>query len=313
MPQTQMPMPMPMPLPKTLQIGHSPDPDDAFMWYPLANSSNGSGPGDAAGKPRIDTGGYHFVHVLQDIQTLNDRCLDGDLEISALSIAQYPYVADRYALTSCGASMGDGYGPMVVTRQDSGLRPQDLAGVKIAVPGRRTSAFMALSLWLEQRVPDFEVVMFDEIIPAVVRGDYKAGLIIHEGQLTYADAGLVCLIDLGKWWTDTRGLPLPLGGNAIRRDMGEASMRSVCTVLKRSIQHALAHRDEAIAYALNYARDMGRDLADRFVGMYVNALTLDYGQRGREAVRRFLTEAADQNLVPRCDEIDFVEPAANEA
>lgn len=302
MPQAQMM--------RTLQIGHSPDPDDAFMWYPLTCSDNGGEPGGGVNKPLFDTGGYQFVHVLQDIQTLNDRSQHGDLEITALSMAQYPYVADRYALTSCGASMGDGYGPMVVARQDSGLRPQDLATVKIAVPGRGTSAFLALSLWLQQQVPNFEVVMFDEIIPAVVRGDYQAGLIIHEGQLTYADAGLVRLLDLGQWWADTRGLPLPLGANAIRRDLGEASMRSVCAVLKRSIQHALAHREEAIAYALNYARDMGRDLADRFVGMYVNELTIDYGSRGREAVQRFLTEAADHGFVPRCEQIEFVEPTA---
>ena len=293
---------------RTLHIGHSPDPDDAFMWWPLANFPNGSGPGGKTYRPAIDTGGYDFVHVLEDIQSLNDRAETGELEITALSVHQMAYVTDRYALTSCGSSMGDGYGPMVVARAGSGLKVTDLSGIRIAVPGKRTSALLALALALEQPVPQYDVVMFDEIIPAVVRGDYEAGLIIHEGQLTYAQAGLENVIDLGAWWKDTRGLPLPLGGNAIRRDLGNQAMARICTVLLRSIRHALDHREEAVAYALNYARDMGSDLADRFVGMYVNDWTLDYGERGREAVRRFLAEAVAMKLVPDGGDLEFVEP-----
>ncbi len=278
-----------------LRIGHSPDPDDAFMWFPLLPP------------PRVDTGRYAFTHVLEDIQSLNERSAKGELEITALSIAQYPFVASRYALTTCGASMGEGYGPMIVARTGR-PRLSDLPSVKIAVPGERTSAFLALSLFLRQRVPRYEVVMFDQIIPRVASGEFDAGLIIHEGQLTYRAAGLECLIDLGQWWTDTRKLPLPLGGNAIRRDLGAQAMREVCTILLASIRHALEHREEAVTHAMTYARDMGRDLADRFVGMYVNDLTLDYGPRGRDAIRLFLAQAAELDLVPACGEIDFIAP-----
>ena len=294
---------------QTLRIGHSPDPDDAFMWYPLANFPDGSGPGGKSYKPTIDTGPYDFVHVLEDIQSLNDRSERGELEITAISIHQYPYIADKYALTSCGSSMGDGYGPMIVVPRDSKLTLDDLDSAHIAVPGLRTSAFLALSLLMKKKPAKHSVVMFDEIIPQVAAGKVDAGLIIHEGQLTFADAGLKCLIDLGKWWTDTRGLPMPLGGNAIRRDLGEQPMRDICRVLLNSIEYALEHRDAAVDYAMNYARDMGKDLADRFVGMYVNKWTLDYGQRGRDAVQRFLKEAIDAGLVPDCGEVDFVEPA----
>ena len=294
---------------QTLRIGHSPDPDDAFMWYPLANFPDGSGPGGKSYKPTIDTGPYDFVHVLEDIQSLNDRSERGELEITAISIHQYPYIADKYALTSCGSSMGDGYGPMIVVPRDSKLTLDDLDSAHIAVPGLRTSAFLALSLLMKKKPAKHSVVMFDEIIPQVAAGKFDAGLIIHEGQLTFADAGLKCLIDLGKWWTDTRGLPMPLGGNAIRRDLGEQPMRDICRVLLNSIEYALEHRDAAVDYAMNYARDMGKDLADRFVGMYVNKWTLDYGQRGRDAVQRFLKEAIDAGLVPDCGEVDFVEPA----
>ena len=291
----------------TLRIGHSPDPDDAFMWYPLANFPGGSGPGGKTYRPKIDTGGYEFVHVLEDIQSLNDRAERAELEITAISIHQYAYVAGDYALTSCGSSMGDGYGPMVVSRGP--LRVDDLkSGVKIAIPGRRTTAHLALQLLLGKGAYDFDVVMFDRIIPAVAGGEYDAGLIIHEGQLTYGGAGLSCVVDLGEWWTRTRGLPLPLGGNCIRRDLG-AQMRPICTVLDRSIRYALDHRDEAIDYALNYARDMGADLADQFVGMYVNDWTLDYGEKGRAAVNALLGEAAAAGITPACGEIDFVEPS----
>ncbi len=304
----------------TLRIGHSPDPDDAFMWCPLANFT---GPDGRAYRPQIDTGAYDFVHVLEDIQSLNERSERAELEITALSIHQYPYVADQYALTSCGSSMGDGYGPMLVARRDvsietligggggGGARP------RIAIPGMRTSAWLAFQLLLHDRgalkpgqpLPvDYEVVMFDQIIERVVGGQFDAGLIIHEGQLTYAEAGLHCVVDLGQWWKQTRGLPLPLGGNAIRRDLGER-MGEVCAILLASIRHALEHRDESVAFALNWARGMGGDLADRFVGMYVNDWTLDYGPIGREAVQRFLGEAKDAGLVPDRGEIDFVAPA----
>jgi 1,4-dihydroxy-6-naphthoate synthase len=290
----------------TLRIGHSPDPDDAFMWYPLLN-------GDPTGKtyrPRIDTGPYEFVHVLEDIQSLNRRAERGELEVTALSIHQYPFVAGRYALTSCGCSMGDRYGPMVVARRGSagGLmeRLRDRR-VRIAVPGERTTAFLALSLLLGQGAFEYEVVPFDRIIPTVSSGHYEAGLIIHEGQLTYREVGLECVVDLGRWWTESRGLPLPLGGNAIRRDLG-AEMGPICSILVDSIGYALGHREEALRHATRYAREMGVELADRFVGMYVNQWTLDYGQVGRDAVRRLLQEAADAGLAPACGPIDFVEP-----
>jgi 1,4-dihydroxy-6-naphthoate synthase len=290
-----------------LRLGHSPDPDDAFMWFPLANMTTHGGAASQQLTPKIDTGLYDFIHVLEDIQALNQRSERGELEITALSIHQYPYVADKYALTSCGSSMGDGYGPMVVARQGSGITVDDLQNVKIAIPGERTTAFLTLSLMMGRRVPHYEAVMFDEIIPAVVEGRFDAGLIIHEGQLTYADAGLECVADLGAWWTQTRKLPLPLGGNAIRRDLG-AHMRPICTILLNSINYALAHRAESVAYALNYARDMGSDLADQFVGMYVNKWTLDYGDVGRQAVRQLLHEAVAAGLVPNKGEVDFVEP-----
>lgn len=292
----------------TLRIGHSPDPDDAFMWYPLANFI---APDGRKLTPKIDTGRYDFVHVLEDIQSLNERSAKGELEITALSIHQYPFIADKYALTSCGSSMGDGYGPMIVAGKAMSVK--DLKGKRLAIPGYQTTAWLSAQIMLaEQGMSKDDVkaefVMFDEIIPKVVSGEYDAGLIIHEGQLTYGNDGLSCVVDLGKWWTDSRKLPLPLGGNAIRRDLGE-QMPAICRVLLDSIEYALKHRDEAVAFALNWARDMGSDLADEFVGMYVNQWTLDYGDRGREAVRRLLKEAADAGIVPDCGEIDFVEPA----
>jgi len=285
---------------KTLRIGHSPDPDDAFMWYPLADLGEG---------PKVDTGGYVFEHVLQDIETLNHRAERGELEITAISIHQYAYVADQYAMTACGSSMGDGYGPMIVAPRK--LELADLPNLKIAVPGTRTTAFLTSSILYQSigaKLENYEVVMFDEIIPAVVRGDFDAGLIIHEGQLTYADAGLELIVDLGAWWKQTRGLPLPLGGNCIRRDLADEFM-PICKVLFDSIKYALDHRDEAVQYALNYARDMGVELADEFVGMYVNDWTLDYGPAGREAVQRLLDEGHAAGIIPKVGEIDFVDPA----
>ncbi|GAB4194798.1 MAG: ABC transporter substrate-binding protein [Phycisphaeraceae bacterium] len=293
---------------QTLRIGHSPDPDDAFMWFPLANFTM---PDGTKLTPKIDTGRYDFVHVLEDIQSLNERSEKGELEITALSIHQYPFIADKYALTSCGSSMGDGYGPMIVAPK--AMSVTDLKGKRLAIPGYRTTAWLAAQLILHEHGMSkddiqAEFVMFDQIIPKVAAGEYDAGLIIHEGQLTYSNEGLACVIDLGKWWTDSRNLPLPLGGNAIRRDLGE-QMPAICRVLLDSIEYALQHREESVAFALNWARDMGKDLADQFVGMYVNQWTLDYGERGREAVRRLLKEAADAGLVPDCGEIDFVNPA----
>jgi 1,4-dihydroxy-6-naphthoate synthase len=285
---------------KLLRIGHSPDPDDAFMWYPLADLGDG---------PKVDTRGYRFEHVLEDIESLNHRAERGELEITALSIHQYGHVADRYILTSCGSSMGDNYGPMVVSRQ--ALSTDQLPRLNIAVPGERTTAFLALSLLMQSlgefNVSHYQVVPFDQIISRVASGEFDAGLIIHEGQLTYADRGLERVVDLGQWWTMTRGLPLPLGGNAIRRDLADEAP-AICTVLLDSIRYALEHRDEAIDYAMNYARDMGKDLADRFVGMYVNEYTLDYGEVGRRAVTQLLKEAEAAGLVPGQGNVEIVEP-----
>jgi 1,4-dihydroxy-6-naphthoate synthase len=298
--------------PKLLRLGHSPDPDDAFMFYALAQDP-----------PLIPTGGWRFEHVLQDIQTLNQRARRGELEITAISIHAYPYVADHYALTSCGSSMGDGYGPMVVTRKPMGL--QDLRGKTIAIPGELTTAFLALQLAMgrgaknESAAPaslstqhpalstfSYIVVEFDQI-PAYVRdGRADAGLIIHEGQLTFGQLGLHLVVDLGVWWGERTGLPLPLGGNCIRKDLGAAAMQEVTDILKRSIQFSLDHRGPAVDYALKYGRDLDRGLADRFVGMYVNQWTLDYGPRGREAITRLLKEGAAAGLVPDPGEIQYV-------
>jgi len=294
---------------QTLRIGHSPDPDDAFMWYPLANFV---GPDGKRYTPKIDTRGYEFVHVLEDIQSLNVRSAKGELEITAISIHMYPYVAEKYALTSCGSSMGDGYGPMIVAPRQ--LSAADLKGKKLAIPGERTTAWLATQLWLKEHGLSrddvrYENVMFDQIIPRVASGEFDAGLIIHEGQITYQNNGLKLAVDLGNWWTATRGLPLPLGGNCIRRDLGE-KMPAVCRVLLDSIEYALEHREEAVTFALNWARDMGADLADEFVGMYVNQWTLDYGQRGRDAVQRLLSEGAAAGIVPSVPGgvVDFVDP-----
>lgn len=276
---------------QTLQLGHSPDPDDAFMFYGLA-------------KGHVDSGRWEFQHVLEDIQTLNERALRGELEITAISIHAYPYVAEKYALTNCGSSMGDGYGPMVVAPKSMDVR--DLRGRKIAVPGEMTTAFLTLNLLLGKGQFEHEVVMFDQILEHVAAGRADAGLIIHEGQLTYQNHQLACIVDLGQWWQDETGYPLPLGGNTIRRDLGAANMYEIAGILKNSIEYSLAHRSEAVEYALNYARDMGKDLADRFVGMYVNQWTIDYGDIGRAAVRELLDRGHKAGLVPDPGEIDFV-------
>jgi 1,4-dihydroxy-6-naphthoate synthase len=275
---------------KRLSLGHSPDPDDAFMFYGLA-----------AG--RMNTFGWQFEHVLQDIQTLNDRALREELDITAVSIHAYPFVAEKYVLTNCGASMGDGYGPMIVTRKPMTLA--ELSGKVIAVPGERTTAFLALNLLLGRGTFTHRVVMFDKILDAVASGDVDAGLIIHEGQLTFHRHGLHRIVDLGAWWKLTTGLPLPLGGNAIRRALGQPAMEEISRVLKASIEFSLAHREEAVEYALQFGRDLDRTLTDRFVGMYVNSWTVDYGDIGRQAVRELLHRAHNAGMTPDVD-VEFV-------
>ena len=277
-----------------LTLGHSPDPDDAFMFYALA-------------KDLIDPRGYTFEHILQDIQTLNERATRGELDISAISIHAYAYVSDQYALLPSGASMGDGYGPMLVAKEH--FSKEEIAGKKIAVPGEMTSAFLALQLWLGRPKTEIEyvVVPFDEIFTTVKAGQADVGLIIHEGQLTFENEGLVCCKDLGVWWGEENdGLPLPLGGNVIHKRIAEAERTLVSDLLTESIQYSLDHRPEAVEHALQYARDMGMNLADQFVGMYVNHWTLDYGDKGRDTITRFLGQAHEAGLIPHRQELEFV-------
>jgi 1,4-dihydroxy-6-naphthoate synthase len=279
----------------TLTLGHSPDPDDAFMFYGLA-------------KELVPSHGYHFQHILQDIQTLNERATRGELDISAVSIHAYAYVSDKYALLPSGASMGDGYGPMLVAKTK--FSKAEVATKKIAVPGTMTSAFLALQLWLGKSAKEFNyvVVPFDQIFKTVKSGQADVGLIIHEGQLTYKNEGLVVCEDLGIWWNSQNdSLPLPLGGNVIHKKFPVDVRRKISNILTASIQYSLDHRPEAVQHALQYARDMGRDLADKFVGMYVNHWTLDYGDRGRESIRRFLGQAFERGLLPHRQELEFVE------
>jgi len=273
-----------------IQVGHSPDPDDAFMFHALAND-------------KIDTGRYRFTHTLQDIETLNHRALKGELELTAVSLHGYAYMTDTYALCACGASVGDNYGPMVVARQPGSI--EDLKGKKIAVPGTLTTAFLALKLLLGDSFTH-EVHPFDEILNVVESGRADAGLIIHEGQLTYASQGLHLIVDLGVWWNDETGLPLPLGGNAIRKDLGRTAMEEVTALLKQSIQYGLDHRQEALVHALQYGRDLDRGQADKFVGMYVNDWTLDFGPRGREAVQTLLDRGHRAGVIPKPVEIEFI-------
>jgi 1,4-dihydroxy-6-naphthoate synthase len=275
-----------------LTLGHSPDPDDAFMFWALAQG-------------RVETGGYTFEHILQDIQTLNERATRGELHITAISIHAYAYVLDKYALLPSGSSMGDGYGPMVVTREADGVTLEQLASRRIAVPGTMTTAYLALRLMLGRDF-DHEVVPFDQILHRVEGGEFDAGLIIHEGQLTYRNQGCRLLVDLGKWWQEDTGLPLPLGGNAIRKDLGPARMSELNRILIDSIRCGLENREEALGHALGYARDMDTDLADRFVGMYVNEWTLDYGERGRRAIEALLRRGAEADLIPPVQELEFV-------
>ena len=281
--------------PTKLTLGHSPDPDDAFMFYALA-------------KDLIPNGGYGFEHILQDIQTLNERATRGELDISAISIHAYSYVSDKYALLPSGASMGDGYGPMLVAKQK--FSKDEIAGKRIAVPGTMTSAFLALQIWLDKPASEFDhiVVPFDQIFETVKSGQADVGLIIHEGQLTWQNEGLVVCEDMGVWWGGINdGLPLPLGGNVIHKRHSPEARKTISDILTASIQYSLDHRSEAVDYALNYARDMGKDLADKFVGMYVNHWTLDYGEKGRESIRRFLAAGKERGLIPEQPELEFVE------
>ena len=275
---------------RRITVAHSPDADDAFMFYALAQG-------------KIGDPGLEFLHVLEDIQTLNDRARRGVYDVTAVSFHAYAYLADRYALLPHGASMGDGYGPMIVARRP--VRPEEARGRRVAVPGVLTTAALALRLW--DASLEHVVIPFDRIMDAVMAGEVDAGLIIHEGQVTYASVGLHKVVDLGEWWTGETGLPLPLGGNVIRKDLGPDLMRRISRLLRDSIQYALAHRQEALDYAMQFGRDLDRRLADRFVGMYVNDLTLDYGERGRAADRQQPPDGHERGIIPQRVEPEFVE------
>ena len=282
-----------------LTLGHSPDPDDAFMFYALAEG-------------KIDTHGWKFQHILQDIQTLNERATRGELHISAISIHAYAYVLDKYALLPCGASMGDGYGPMLVAPNRHGLSENPrfgevrdwLRGKRIAIPGKMTSAYLALQLAIGEC--ETSVVPFDEIFAAVKSGRADVGLIIHEGQLTYAEEQLSLILDLGVWWKIKTGLPLPLGGNVIRKDIAPADRSAINRILHESIRYGLEHRAAGVAHAMPLARGLDTALADKFIGMYVNEMTLDYGDLGRRAIREFLAQAHAAKLIPAPVELEFV-------
>ncbi|MDT5272064.1 MAG: 1,4-dihydroxy-6-naphthoate synthase [Acidobacteriota bacterium] len=274
---------------RTITVAHSPDSDDAFMFYGLATN-------------KIDTGDIRFEHTLEDIQTLNEKATRGVYDVTAVSFHAYAYISDKYALLPHGASIGEGYGPIVVAREP--YKVEDIPNLKVAVPGTMTSAFLALRILQ----PNFEyvVVPFDKIIDAVQKGEADAGLLIHEGQLFYQQLGLQKVVDLGEWWKEKEGLPLPMGGNVIRRDLGEETVRRVSDYLHQSIQFSLDNRQDALAYAMQFARDMEPELADRFVGMWVNQLTLDYTERGRRAVQRLLDEGFERGVIPHRVEVEFV-------
>jgi 1,4-dihydroxy-6-naphthoate synthase len=273
---------------REITLGHSPDPDDAFMFYALAAD-------------KIDTDGLNFSHVIQDIETLNRRAMNAELDVTAVSIHAYSYILDQYALLTSGASMGDNYGPLVISREPMSI--DDLRHATIAVPGLMTTAYLALRLCLGE--VKTVVVPFDQIMDAVERRDVDAGLLIHEGQLTYQARGFNKVIDLGEWWMAETSLPLPLGGNAIKKSLGPALIERVSTLLRRSIEYGLAHREVAVRHSMKYSRGMQESLTDKFVGMYVNDYTIDYGDRGREAVRLLLERGHKAGIVPRPVQIEF--------
>jgi 1,4-dihydroxy-6-naphthoate synthase len=275
---------------ETITLAHSPDSDDAFMFYGLATN-------------KLDTGNLHFEHLLKDIQTLNEEAMRGTYDVTAISFHAYAYIHDKYALLPHGASIGDNYGPIVVSREPA--TPADIPQLKIAIPGKLTSAFLALRIFNSDF--KYEVVPFDQIIEAVQDGTCDAGLLIHEGQLFYQSKGLHKVLDLGEWWHEEHELPLPMGGNAIRRDLGEAKIREVSRLLRESIKYSLAHREDALDYAMQFARDMDPELADRFVAMWVNDLTLEYTDRGREGVHQLLNEGFKKGIIPQQVKVEFVE------
>jgi 1,4-dihydroxy-6-naphthoate synthase len=272
-----------------IRLAHSPDSDDAFMFYALATN-------------KVRSEGLKFTHVLSDIETLNRAADQETYDVTAVSFASYPYLKEKYALLDCGASFGDGYGPLVVSQKP--LRREDLKGMRVAVPGLRTSAYLTLKLFEPSVEP--VVIPFDKIVEAVRDGAAPAGLLIHEGQLMFPQAGLNRVADLGQWWLEETGLPLPLGGNAVRRALGADVGRRVARAIRDSVSYALEHRDAALNYAMQFARDMEQEVADQFVGMYVNKWTLGYGEKGRRAVREFLKRGAQAGLVPEAGKIDFI-------
>jgi 1,4-dihydroxy-6-naphthoate synthase len=273
---------------REITVAHSPDSDDAFMFYGMATN-------------KVRVPGIKFTHTLCDIETLNRKALDGFYDITAVSFHAYPYIQDKYAIMPSGGSLGEGYGPMIVASRRIG--PEDLADVKIAVPGTMTTAYLALKLFAPDSLT--EVVPFDQIIPKVLDGKYEAGLIIHEGQLTFNKVGLYRVVDMGKWWRDLTGMPLPLGGNAIRRELGPELTAACCGALRDSIQYALDNREEALQYAMQFARDLDLQQADKFVGMYVNERTLDYGKEGREAIAKLLDMGYERGIIPHKPNVDF--------
>jgi 1,4-dihydroxy-6-naphthoate synthase len=273
-----------------ISIAHSPDSDDAFMFYGLATN-------------KVRVPGFKFTHTLQDIETLNHLAInEAFYDVTAISFHAYPFMQEKYTLMACGGSVGDGYGPMIVSSRKYSL--DEIRKIKIAVPGTLTTAFLTLKLF----APEIETVTvpFDKIIPAVLSGEFDAGLIIHEGQLTYATEGLAKVLDLGQWWREQTGLPLPLGGNAIRRALGMETMLTTTNALRDSIQHALDHREEALEYAMQFARDLDTNLANRFVGMYVNERTLDYGEDGKLAIRKLLDLGYERGIIPIKTDVEFV-------
>lgn len=275
---------------RDILIAHSPDSDDAFMFYGMATN-------------KVRVPGLKFTHTLTDIETLNQKAInEAFYDVTAISFHAYPYMQDNYALMACGGSVGEGYGPMIVASRQFTL--DEIKKVRVAVPGTLTTAYLTLKLF----APEIEtaVVPFDQIIPEVRAGNFEAGLIIHEGQLTYSHSGLHKILDLGQWWREETGLPLPLGGNAIRRSMGEDLMLTVTGALRESIQHGLEHREEALAYAMQFARDLDHDLANKFVGMYVNERTLNYGEDGREAIRKLLHLGHERGIIPHPVKVDFI-------